>query len=337
MKMPKKKVLFVILFAVLTLLAIMVTYLAQQSPTQEETVSTLCTYSSTAEYDYEAMLGPNTIYDNRTVLGPDEGTLYTALTKQINITLAYAFEANLPANAQITYSLQQILQSAAWQYEVKALPQAMTNQTQIKLELPPFNRTELEATKTQIEEETGTISGNYSFQIVPIFTANANTSAGSIHQTFSPILTIEVGRTSQGNTITVENLHQQQTDAITQDKVVTHDEVVYERYATYAFSAFSIVGLAFSAFRYTKVHALIKGSDTDKLIVPYKDLVIEAKEIPEFSEDTLIIEVKNLEELAKAAEILARPIFYIHNDAEHTFYVFDADMTYIYRKTEGKT
>ena len=74
-----------------------------------------------------------------------------------------------------------------------------------------------------------------------------------------------------------------------------------------------------------------------QLIVPYKDLVIEAKEIPEFSEDTPIIEVKDLEKLAKAAEILARPIFYIHNDAEHTFYVFDADMTYIYRKTEGKT
>jgi hypothetical protein len=243
----------------------------------------------------------------------------------------------LPANAQITYSLQQILQSAAWQYEVKALLQVITNQTQIKLELPPFNRTELEATKTQIEEETGTISGNYSLQIVPIFTVNANTSAGPIHQTFSPVLTIEVGRTEQGNTITVENLHQQETDAITENVIVTHNEVTYERYASYIFLAFCLIGLGFSAFRYSKAHASTKGSGMDKLIVPYKDLVIEAKEVPEFSEDTPIIEVKDLEELAKAAEILARPIFYIHNDAEHTFYVFDADMTYIYRKTEGKT
>lgn len=334
MDMPSKKAIIMIIFAVLTLAAIMVTYFVQQNPTQEEIVTTLCVYSSTVEYDYTAMLEPNTIYGNRTVLAPYEGTLYTALTKQINLTLSYTFEVSLSAVAEVTYSLKQVLQSASWQYQLKASPQTTTNQTQISLQLPPFNRTDVESTKAQIEKETGTTSGNYSFQVVPIFTVDANTSAGPIHQTLSPILTIEVGRTGQGNVIAVENLHQKATDSITEERIVMHDEVTYARYAAYIFSAICIIGLATSAFKHRKAGAPVEMLQTEKLISPYKDLVVEAKAIPEFSEDTLIIEVRDLEELAKTAEILARPIFHAHSGSEHSFYVFDTEMTYVYRTGE---
>lgn len=332
MDMPNKKVIIVIVFAALTVGAITVAYFIQQNPAQEEIATTLCTYSSTVEYDYTAMLEPNTIYGNRTVLAPYEGTLYTALTKQINLTLSYTFEASLPAVAEVTFSLEQVLQSASWRYQLKALPQTTTNQTQISLQLPPFNRTDVESTKAQIEEETGTTSGNYSFQIVPIFTVDANTSAGPIHQTFSPILTLEVGRTGQGNVIAVQNLHQEETDSITEDRLMMHDEVIYERYSAYIFSALCIIGLAISAFKYGKARAPVEVVRIEKLIAPFKDLVVEANGIPEFSEDSPIIEIKDLEELAKTAEILARPIFHARSGSEHLFYVFDTEMTYVYRK-----
>ena len=72
-------------------------------------------------------------------------------------------------------------------------------------------------------------------------------------------------------------------------------------------------------------------------MAPYRDLVIEAKEIPKFSEETPIVPVKGLEELAKAAEILALPIFYEHNGAEHTFFVFDSEMIYAYKISQEKS
>ena len=62
--------------------------------------------------------------------------------------------------------------------------------------------------------------------------------------------------------------------------------------------------------------------------------MVEASGIPEFSEDSPIIEIRDLEELAKTAEILVRPIFHTHNGSEHAFYVFDNEMTYVYRKGE---
>jgi hypothetical protein len=98
-----------------------------------------------------------------------------------------------------------------------------------------------------------------------------------------------------------------------------------------------VTGLGFSIYRYSKAHASIAGLDIEKLTAPYRDLVIEAKEIPKFSEEAPVILVKGLEELAKVAEILARPIFYKHNDAEHTFFVFDSDMAYTYKISQEKS
>jgi hypothetical protein len=172
---------------------------------------------------------------------------------------------------------------------------------------------------------------------VPTFTIDANTSAGPIFQTFTPTLTVDVGQTDQGNTIKIDNLQQNQTGAITESTMVTHDEVTYERYASYIFLVACVSGLGFSIYRYSKDHASMVGFDIEKLTAPYRDLLIEAKEIPEFSDETPIVLVKDLEELAKVAEILARPIFYEHNDAEHTFFVFDSDMTYTYKISQEKS
>jgi hypothetical protein len=46
----------------------------------------------------------------------------------------------------------------------------------------------------------------------------------------------------------------------------------------------------------------------DKLIAPYKNLIIEAKEPPKTTPETTIINVATIQELAKTAEILAKPI-----------------------------
>jgi hypothetical protein len=282
------------------------------------------------------MLEPNVISDNRTILKPNEGTIYAALTKQINITLSYSFQATLPTVAETTYNIDQNLKTAAWQHTISAISQTSTNQTQTEIELMPFNRTELEALKAQIEAETGTISSNYSLEISPTFNIDANTSAGPIHQFFTPVLTINVGRTVQGTTITIENLQQTEAGAITQDKVSPHNDVIIERYISYAFVAIAMVGLSFSAYYYSKARKKTGQLSVDKLIATYEDLIVKAKESPQTPQGIIVIDVESLQELVKTAEILARPILHTANGNEHLFYVIEANTKYQYRILEEK-
>jgi len=336
MKPTDRKRVLLLFFAVLGLASVVTTYVIHQLPMQETTTDTLCSYSSNATYDYTALLEPNVVYSNRTILKPNEGTIYAALTKQINITLTYSFQATLPAIVETTYSIDQKLKTAAWQHIISTTPQTTANQTQTEIEFSPFNRTELEAVKAEVEAETGTVSGTYSLEISPTFTVNANTSAGPIHQIFTPVLTINIGRTEQGNTITIENLQETEAGAITQDKVSPRNDVVIYRYISYAFVSIAMVGLSFSAYYYNKARKKTGQSPVDKLIAPYKDLTVKTKESPQTPQGIMVIDVENLEELAKTAEILARPILHTANGNEHLFYVIDANTKYQCRILEEK-
>lgn len=94
--------------------------------------NTLCRYTSTATYDYIATLEPNTIYNNKTTLTPEEGTLYTKITKQINITLTYTFHTTIPSDATITHSLTQTLTTTAWTYTLNQTTPTTTTKKQSK-------------------------------------------------------------------------------------------------------------------------------------------------------------------------------------------------------------
>ncbi len=61
-------------------------------------------------------------------------------------------------------------------------------------------------------------------------------------------------------------------------------------------------------------------------MAPYRDLITETTEPPPPTTNT--IKVSTLEDLAKTAEILARPILHTHNDTQHTFYIIDDNTKY---------
>jgi hypothetical protein len=335
MKLPDKRTALLMLFAVLFLVSLITTYMVHRLPTQETITETLCSYSSNAKYDYVAMLKPNIINNNRTVLRPGEDTLYTGLTKQINMTLDYTFQTTLPATVETTYNIHQNLKTTAWQYTIDTTTQSTTNQRQIKIRFLPYNMTELELLKEKIEAEAGTSSSTYSIEIDPTFIVNANTSAGAIHQSFRPALTIDVSNnrfsSDQGNIIIIDNLTQIEAGSITMDRVSVHNEVIIEQYASYVFMAVSAVGLGLFIYRYRTTIKRTGKSRIDDIISPHKNLIIETKEIPQNPQGIMIIDVENLEELAKTAEILLKPILHAPNDNEHLFYMIDGNVRYQYK------
>lgn len=327
MKKPAKTTILLSLFTILTLISLLTVYTTHQTPTEETTTNTICTYGSIATYDYTAVLEPNTIYSNKTTLKPDEGTLYTKITRQINITLTYTFDATLPTETTITYSLTQTLKTAL-QYQTATTTPTTTNQTRIQITLPRIIKTELDQIITKLAAETGiSTTSYYSLEITPTFTINANTTAGPIQQTFTPTLTISFIRTDQGDVITIEDLHQTKTGTITENETITRQDILYQRYTSYILIAISIAGLFFSTLFYIKTKPKIEEIPLDKLIAPYKDLIIEAKEPPKTTPETTIINVETIQELAKTAEILAKPII-LTRKPQPTLTIIDQNTIY---------
>jgi hypothetical protein len=308
MKKPEKTIILLTLFTILALISIITVYAIHQNPTQEATTNTLCTYTSTATYYYTATLEPNTICNNKTTLKPNEGTLYTKITKQINTTLTYTFQATLPTETTITYSLTQSLKTATLQHQITATTQTTTDQTQIHITIPPANKNTLQAIKSAIESETGASSSTYALEITPTFTINANTTAGPIHQIFTPILLMNFKHTNQGDIITIEDLHQTESGTITVNQTITRYDIINQRYISYILIAISIAGLVFSIYFYKETKPRTKKLSLDRILAPYKDLIIEAHEPPEIPSETTTINVETVQELAKTAEILGKPI-----------------------------
>jgi len=328
MKKPEKTTILLSLFTILTLISLLTVYATHQTPTEETTTNTLCTYTSIAAYDYTAILEHNTIYNNITILKPNEGTLYTKITRQINLTLTYTFHATLPTETTISYGLTQALKTGNLQYQISETAPTATNQTQIQITIPRIIKTELDQIISRLSSETGTsTSAYYSLETTPTFTITANTTVGQINQIFTPRLTIEFKHTDQGDITTIDGLYQTKTSAITENETITRQDIINQRYESSILITLSIAGLFFSSYFYIKTKPKTEQIPLDKLIAPYKDLIIEAKEPPKTTPETTIINVETIKELAKTAEILAKPII-LTRKPQPTLTIIDQNTIY---------
>jgi hypothetical protein len=319
------------IFVILTIIALATFYVVHQTPTEETETKMLCTYESAADCDYIALVRtPNLVYGNKSLIGPEDGTLYTRLVRHINLTLTYEFTADQPlTQVQITYTITQTLRASAWTYEISRTAPTTTNQTQIQIPLSAINKTYLDGIKAKMDEETGASTTTYTLEIKPTFNVKANTTAGEIVQVFTPTITVSFQHTDKGDVTTIEPLHQTKTGALTETKTVTRQAVIYQRYASYILTTTALAGLAFSTLLHIKTKPKI-GKPLEKIMAPYKDIVAEAAEVPKNLAQTTIT-VKNLKELAKIAEILAKPIMHTAEEQEHTFYIIDNNIIYQYK------
>jgi len=325
----KKTTALITIFAILTIVALMTCYVVHQTPLEEAKTKTLCTYEGTADYNYLALIKtPNLVYENKSVIGPEYQTLYTRLVRHINLTLTFSFNVDQPlTGVQINYTITRILKAPAWTHKIDKTELNITSRTRIQISLPTIDKALLDQLKAEIDAEVGgTSTTAYSLEISPTFTIRANTTAGKIFHVFTPTLTVSFQKTEKGEIIVIEPLHQSSTGSLVETEKLTHKEVVGQRYASYVLIAAALAGLTFSTFFHAKTKPKI-GKALEKVIAPYRDLVIETLEIPKTLPPTTIT-VKDLKELAKIAEILAKPILHMAEKQEHTFYIIDEDVMY---------
>ena len=322
-----------IIFACSTAISALTIYYTHQLPTSETQTTTLCTYQHTATYDYIAQLKPNIIY-NKTTLTPNEGTLYTAIVEQINLTFTYDFTSTpKPTNQTTTYETAvQIESPGKWPPRTLSDSEIdeMVNLNRDLNFSMQINNTRIKQFVEAIDKEIygTTRSTNYNINIKPKIHVTANVTTQTIDETFTPELTVAFKTDAEkGNYITIENLNQAKPGRITETEEIPLPHVQFQRTASYIATAATTIALAISAFLYIRYKPAPPPTKIiEKLTAPYKELIAKTTQKPPETKTT--IEMENLEDLAKIAEILARPILHTTEAKEHTFYIIDNNTKY---------
>lgn len=331
--MEKLAKILLIIFACSTAISALSIYYTHQLPTYETQTTTLCTYQHTGTYGYVAELKPNIIY-NKTTLTPGEGTLYTAIVNQINLTFTYAFTSNPePENSTIEHNIIIQLESPGkW---TKTLSNAEA-QEMLKLSSSlnftmQVNCTKIRELVDNIDKETGTSSTTYNINIKPAIHVVANVTTETIDENFTPTLTVAFKTEAEkGNYIAIENLNQTKPGVLTETHQIPLPGVEFQRTASYMATAATTAAVAISAFLYIRYKPPTPSKkQIEKLTAPYKELI--AKTTKPAPETKTTIETETLEDLAKIAEILARPILHTTEAKEHTFYIIDNNTKYQYK------
>ena len=341
-----KSTILLLVFTILTLVSIITVYSASQIPLEEKTTVVLCNYQHTATYDYTAILQPNIIY-NQSTLKPGEGTIYTRITDQINTSLTYSFESTLPANVTVQCDTTQALRAAGLTKQLSKTPTNKINTTGTSTEITVNNIKPLEINTVKtlvnsISQEAGISITQYDIIINATIHIKANTAKGIIDETFTPSLTFSFkSGIGTGQLIAPSDLQHTKTGSITETQTIRQDTFgpwVTDSVTLYLISLLlstvSFSGLAYSiyAFRRTKPSIPVKQERfIEDIVEPYEYIIAKTNEEPSYKGQTPIA-IESLEDLAKIADILGKPILHAQKPPKtHVFYLIDG--TTIYRHT----
>lgn len=322
----------IVLAALTAASAISVVY-THQLPTSETETNTLYTYLHKGEFDYEAKLVPNVIY-NKTVLRPGNGTIFTAILETITLSFNYTFASyprseNTSTYQRVAFTLQS---PEKWNRtlsdgEAKDLLQLDRSSTYTVV----INSTRLREFVDAIDKETGMRTQNYNLLISSTVHTIAHTPAGTIDDVFSPSLKVSfTAGGDRGNYVEMTELTKTKPGEMTRTVTATLQWIIDQRNASYAATLISSPALAVSMFLYvTHKPEPPPSKKLEKLVSPHRELITETTHEP--PETRITIDMETLGDLARTADLLARPIMHWQRGDEHTFYVIDDDKKYRYR------
>jgi len=333
-KTEKITKILLIIFACSTIISALSIYYTHQLPTQETQTTTLCSYKHTGTYNYTAELKPNLIYNKTTLTSKDNATLYTAIVEYINLTFTYAFTCNPePENIQVDHQTTIQVESPGRWPPRTLQPTEAEEMFQLSGNLNwtmQINSTKIKQFVEAIDKEVygTTRSTTYNINIKPKIHMIANVTTQAIDETFTPELTVTFqAEAEKGNYIAIENLNQTKPGKITETHEIPLLWVQNQRTASYMATATTAAALTISAFLYIKYKPAPPPTKIiEKLTAPYKELIAKTTQKPPETKTT--IETETLEDLAKIAEILARPILHTTHEKEHIFYIIDDNTKY---------
>lgn len=338
--------LVLIFFTLFTLVSSLFLYYLLLTPVEEISTYPSYTYDYQGIYNCIATLKPNMVYDNRTTLELNEGSYYRKVIDHINANFSYAFEGDIPANFTLTYSANEYIQLANWQKQINELPEQIIETTGNNISFTVENISiispaSLQQLASKFSEDTGLFTGQYSLNVTTEIYIEAETSAGTVQELFTPIMKIELGSSaSEGEIISISGLEQVKTGDIEETETIYHPWVTQQRNLLYAVSTISLFGLVVSSWYFIKTRPP-KAPRPEKIledfIGSYEELIVEAVQgqiDKEQLKTTTTITVNTLEDLVKIADTIDKPIIHMHIPPEtHIFSIIDGLTKYEFTTT----
>jgi hypothetical protein len=332
-----------IFFAILLTFSIVALYYAYQTPIYESIVTTSYEYQSQGTFNYTAMLQPNLIYD-KTTLGKGEGTIFKRITDSIVLDFAYRFNSSKPSNITVSYKTHEYLITSLWTKDIGETPEQLLTASGVEAnvavnDIPVLNVSENDHLVSLINQETGLYASQYTVNVTVQIHVDADYDGGNVSRQFTPQLSADFRSTAtEGEIISIGGLEDLETGRITNTGTIFRQWVVNERYAFLGLLLFSLIGCIVTGWQYQKSRPPSDEVTQDKIIeetiAPYEEIVVETADEPKREEDATIVMVKTLENLARIADILSKPILQTQKpEGKVGFQVVDGNTRYKYEAT----
>lgn len=330
------KILFVS-FVLLVVISIPVGVRAYSTPVEEQSTTVLSDYQHKGEYGYTAYLKPNQFYDNKLTLRPGEGTLYTNLVENLDITFTYTFISTQTSDIMIEYIITTELEAPdKW---VKSFPTGLENTVIFTGRVVQFSA-ELsvdigwvENIIDNLERETGASSSTYNFKIKPTINLLSENSVGTINESFIPALVLGFTfGSADGDQITIDGLENSASGSITENRTIFYPEVSNERGIFTAISAIGLIGLLSTGLLFIKTKPQAPEKLIEQLISPFEGAIVGSGTEPP-REGVAVVGMKSLQDLVYVGEGLGKPVLHFEKPGEkgvHIFYVLDGPTRYEY-------
>lgn len=297
-------------FVSLTMVSLWAVAYAELQPTTGTATVVLCTYSQVGKYDYLAWLKPNSIYETN-VLGPGEGTLYSAIVDLIDLNFTYSFSSDPSWTNATTAQLVTLSLQSPGKWTKLLTPSDVKYILQMS---DPFGTSHINVTRVvalagQIDLETGVRSSEVDLNIVPLIRTLAQTPAGQIDESFSPSLKVSfITDSTAGNRIEMGNLTLTKAGAITATKAISYPDAVNKRYLSYGAAVSSAIGLVASLGVYFRERPKVREEPVEKTASQIKDLTAKIDEEPFYDKGCVMVKMTSLEDLVRVASQLGTPV-----------------------------
>jgi hypothetical protein len=345
MKRTRSKPL-IVLFAILLVASLGGLYYAYETPAEAKFPKTLYEYQNQGIFDYTATLLPNMIYNNKTTLGPGEGTLFRKIITSVALNFTYKFSSSNSSNITVSYKAFEHVTTPQWTKIIGETPEGTLNTTGTEADilindLPTLDVSSIEYLVNKIDQETGNYVTQYTVNATVQIGVDANYDGGSISDLFNPQLTVSfTPAAAAGDIISIGSLENSTTGSVTKSVTVQHPWVVTERNIFSGFSVASVMGFAVASWLYVRgspPHEATPDEMFEEFIAPYEEIMFETDGEPKNEEGTTIVMVKTLENLVRLADVLSKPVLQTRkSEGRIEFQVVDGNTRYMYEATASE-
>jgi hypothetical protein len=323
----------IIIIAFITLISILNTIVAYQSPISKEEITPLINYFHNGKYNYMVYLKNNSLYDTNILFTTGE-IYFKNIIEKLNISYNYIFNTDQYANINGTYHINAQLSNNLWSKNFTIIPQTNFNNDAKQVLFTttfPLNIIKYDDFIEQVNNETDTTPQDSTLYISTLVNIQANTINTSIKDEFTHTIeipwkknTIEINRNltinKNGNLVNTTYLELQSV----KDSRLT--------WSTISIILGIILILFIIITEYDTKYDEIKLNQVKKIKKKYGEWIIELdNNTPKVRQFQNTNTVKNIDDLVKLSEELGKPIISFRTeDNEYIYYVYDHPILYLF-------